>query len=234
MLKIGFSRATKSKTYQLYVEWLKSTQIEFEYIDLSAYSIEEALPILEDCSGLVLTGGADVHPSLYDKPNEVYRCYSDLSRDTFEIDIINKAIGLKMPILAICRGSQILNVSQGGDLIVDIEEDYPEHIAHKLGKDKQTNHHIRINIYSELYQKCNESNYEVVSFHHQAVNKLASCFRPIAFAGDKIVEAYQWRNPENKCYLNAVQFHPEMGDYMNELSQIIAVEFLKNALLFAE
>ncbi len=234
MLKIGFSKATKSKTYQLYVEWLKSSKVDFEYIDFSAHSIDDSLQLLESCSGLVLTGGADVHPSLYNKADQVERCFSNITQDELEIPIINKVIDIKMPILAICRGSQILNVSQGGDLIVDIEQDYPSTLKHSSSKDELTYHNIRINTYSELYSISNVENFDVVTFHHQAVDKLADCFRPVAFADDNIIEAYQWRNPEGKGYLNAIQWHPEMGDYNNILSDSIAKEFLLKAKLFAE
>ncbi len=76
------------------------------------------------------------------------------------------------------------------------------------------------------------SSFDIVSVHHQAVKTLAACFRATAFADDGIIEAFEWMEPEGKSYLNAVQWHPEKGDYHNELSQVIARDFIEAVLKF--
>jgi len=232
MIRIGFSRASEEGRYQLYIKWLRSVDPSFEYISFYGMDIPDALTELDKCSGLVLTGGVDVHPSYYGREEEVNRCELDLSRDILEFALIEKALMLKLPILAICRGEQILNVSQGGDLIVDIPVDYGENIIHSSDTDQLAYHDITIDPTSILYSLIGTDSFEIVSVHHQAVNTLASCFRPTAFAGDGIIEAFEWKDPEGKSYLNAVQWHPEKGDFNNKLSQVIARDFIEASMKF--
>ena len=229
MIKIGFSRASVEEKYQLYVKWLKSIDQSFEYINFYRMDIPDALEALDKCSGLVLTGGADVHPALYGKKEEENRCETDPDRDFLELALIEKAIAVKMPILAICRGQQVLNVSQGGDLIVDIPEDHGKSVIHSSDTDQLASHSIAIDSTSIIYNLIRASSFDIVSVHHQAVKTLAACFRATAFADDGIIEAFEWKEPEGKSYLNAVQWHPEKGDYHNALSQVIAKDFIEKA-----
>lgn len=233
MLKIGFSRASVEEKYQLYVNWLKSIDPSFEYINFYRMDIPHALEALDNCSGLVLTGGADIHPAHYGKEEEENRCETDPDRDILELALIEKAIALKMPLLAICRGEQILNVSQGGDLIVDLPVDHGTTVIHSSDSDQLISHKVDIDLTSNLYRIIRRTSFEIVSVHHQAVRTLAPCFRPTAFAGDRIIEAFEWSNPEGKGYLNAIQWHPEKGDYHNELSQAIGEDFINAAYRFS-
>jgi gamma-glutamyl-gamma-aminobutyrate hydrolase PuuD len=191
--------------------------------------ITDAFAELDRCSGLVLTGGVDVHPSYYGKAEEENRCELDLSRDILEFALIEKAFALKLPILAICRGEQILNVSQGGDLIVDIPSDHGKTVIHSSDTDELVQHSVSIDTSSILYRLIGSTSFNIVSVHHQAVKTLAPCFRATAFASDGIIEAFEWLNPDNKGYLMAVQWHPEKGDYHNALSQAIARDFIDKA-----
>jgi putative glutamine amidotransferase len=229
MVTIGFSRASGEEKYQLYVKWLKSIDPALEYINFYGMDAPDALAAFEKCSGLVITGGADVHPSYYGKGEEEKRCECDISRDILEFALIEKALVLKLPILAICRGEQILNVSQGGDLIVDIAADHGDTVKHTSDTDQLIYHSVKIDVSSNLYRICRTTAFDIVSVHHQAVKTLAPCFRAMAFAGDGVIEAYEWLNPEGKSYLNAVQWHPEKGDYHNALSQAIAKDFIEEA-----
>ncbi len=232
MVTIGFSKATGEAKYQLYIQWLKSIDSSFDYINFYGKSIPEALPLLELCSGFVITGGADVHPSRYNRSEEVVRCECDPYRDALELALIEKAIELNMPLLAICRGEQILNVSQGGDLIVDLEADYGNAVSHRSKNDQLMYHQVNLETSSSLYKISKVDSFDVVSVHHQAVKTLAPCFRPTAFANDNIIEAYEWLHPEGKGYLSAVQWHPEKGDFRNLLSQAIGKEFLAEIYLY--
>jgi gamma-glutamyl-gamma-aminobutyrate hydrolase PuuD len=232
MLKIGFSRASEEEKYQLYVRWLKSIDQSFEYLNLYRMGIPDAIKALEDCSGLVLTGGADVHPKHYGKADEVNRCETDPDRDILEFALIEKAIELKMPLLAICRGEQILNVSQGGDLIIDLPADHGTTVIHSSDSDRFISHKITIDIKSNLYRMIGTTSFDIVSVHHQAVRTLAPCFRPTAFADDSIIEGFEWLNPVSKGYLNAVQWHPEKGDFHNDVSRAIGEDFIIAAIKF--
>lgn len=227
-MNIAFSKAVMSKTYQLYIQWLHSVNPNFTAIDLFKKELYEAKIIVNNCSGLVLTGGADVHPSFYGKPDEENRCYLEKNRDELEIPLIKYAVAKQIPILAICRGSQVLNVAMGGDLIIDINEDYPNAVNHRSTKEITTYHQANILNDSSLYKLLDTESIEVTSLHHQAVNRLADCFKVSATAPDGIIESYEWIDCTNKGYLRAVQWHPEMGDFNNKYSRAIAEEFLNN------
>ena len=134
--------------------------------------------------------------------------------------------------MAICRGEQVLNVSQGGDLIVDLPVDHGTTVIHSSDSDQLISHKVNIDITSNLYRIIRKTSFDIVSVHHQAVRTLAPCFRPTAFADDGIIEAFEWLKPEGKGYLNAVQWHPEKGDYHNALSQAIAKDFIEKACSF--
>ena len=233
-MTIGFSKASDEGKYQLYIQWLRSIGPTFDYINFYGMDIPEAIAALKKCSGLVLTGGVDVHPSFYGESEKENRCMIDQSRDILEFVLIEKALGSKLPLLAICRGEQILNVSQGGDLIVDIPSDHGSTIRHSSDTDELMYHAINIDTSSDLYSVSGKTSFDIVSVHHQAVKTLAPCFRPTAWAADGITEAYEWLNPEGKSYLNAVQWHPEKGDYYNELSQVIGKNFIEKALFYSK
>jgi len=234
MMTIGFSRATGEDNYQLYIKWLKSIGDEFNYVNFYGMQPDDVLSEFQKCSGLVLTGGADLHPSYYGKADEEKRCIIDLKRDKPELLISEKAIEQNMPLLAICRGEQILNVSQGGDLIIDIESDYGKTINHKSTPEMETYHNVEIAKTSNLYKACNLTSFNIVSSHHQAVKTLAPCFHATAYADDGIIEAFEWMNPVGKGYLNAVQWHPEKGNFMNHLSQAIARDFIAASIRFSK
>jgi putative glutamine amidotransferase len=232
MATIGFTRATDEDRYQLYVKWLRTIDPLFEYINFYRMDQPDALSALDRCSGLVLTGGVDVHPSYYGKAEEESRCELDLSRDFLEFALIEKALAMKLPLLAICRGEQILNVSQGGDLIVDIPADHGKSVLHSSDTDQLAYHSIAIDTTSILCRLIKTNSFDIVSVHHQAVKTLAPCFRAAAFADDGIIEAFEWKEPEGKSYLNAVQWHPEKGDYYDALSQVIAKDFIEEVRSF--
>ncbi|MCK7532623.1 MAG: gamma-glutamyl-gamma-aminobutyrate hydrolase family protein [Marinilabiliales bacterium] len=156
----------------------------------------------------------------------------DLSRDILEFALIEKALAIKLPLLAICRGEQILNVSQGGSLIVDIPEDHGKNVIHSSDTEQLAYHSITIDTNSILHRIIKANSFDIVSVHHQAVKTLAPCFRPTAWSADGIIEAFEWLNPNGKGYLNAVQWHPEKGDYNNKLSQVIAKDFIEASLRF--
>ncbi len=232
-MTIGFSKASEEGKYQLYVKWLRSVDPAFEYLNFYGMDVPDALTALEKCSGFVLTGGVDVHPSYYGRSAEANRCELDPSRDTLEFALIERALLMKLPVLAICRGEQILNVSQGGSLIVDIPADHGKNVIHSSDTDQLAYHSVTVDVTSNLCKITGKTSFDIVSVHHQAVKNLAPCFRATAFSEDGIIEAFEWSDPEGKGYVNAVQWHPEKGDYYNALSQVIGKDFINQALTYS-
>lgn len=233
--RIAFSKAGPDEKYKLYIKWLSEINPGIEYVDLTGMSPTDAVKELQTCQGLVVTGGADVYPSLYGREKDAGRCGPfDRKRDGVEMSLLKSALDRKIPVFAICRGAQILNVLQGGSLIIDIPSDYPSTVQHNLQNQEGAKHEIILEKKSILYQLMNVESCMVNSYHHQAVDKLAPVFVPMAKAKDGIIEAYTWKEPAGKSFLIAVQWHPERIIRENNLSKRLAELFLSEVLEFQE
>ncbi len=154
-------------------------------------------------SGLILAGGGDVDPALYGEQNTNSR-EINLKRDIFEITLVKSMYALRKPILAICRGMQVVNVAFGGTLIQHIDGHYQ-----KEPRDKTT-HRIFIRQGTILYDIIKKDSIEVNSFHHQAIKDIAPMFRVSAVSQDGIIEGIEHLEHP---FLIGIQFHPE---YMHE------------------
>lgn len=229
-IKIAISKSKPDEYYRPYVNWLKANDSTIECIDMYHISLDSALMIFENCDGLLLTGGPDVFPGRYDQAYDTSRCGEiDYKRDTLEFALIEKALEMKMPILGVCRGEQILNIAMGGSLIVDIPTDFDTSIIHRCTDSYNCKHDVRIVKNSLLNKICKTDHYVSNSNHHQAVNNLANCFLASAFTNDSLIEAIEWKKPEGKSFLIAIQWHPERLSPYNKLSYPIAERFLREA-----
>ncbi len=228
-LHIALSKGSGSESYLRYGKWLKEIDKDVKTYDMTALGLEKALKKLETCNGLVLTGGEDVHPSRYGKGYDTARCKINLERDTLEFALISRALELNIPIFAICRGEQILNVALGGTLIVDIPDDYPTELSHAC-KDRFSNCHlveVVPNTYlSEIVKIERDS---VNSSHHQAVEYLGEGLIANVYSSDGLIEGFEWQDRERKPFIMAVQWHPERMPREHPLSWAIARKFLEYA-----
>jgi putative glutamine amidotransferase len=163
--------------------------------------------------GLLLTGGEDIHPKFYEKENDFSEVHElmkrDSERDRFELALLKEAYKRKIPVLGICRGHQLINVSFGGTLVHDIESSFSTEITHLASlKDKtQLIHKVKIKEQSFLEEVYQSKNFKVNSFHHQCISKLAKDFEVIAESEDGIIEGIVYKGPE---WILGVQWHPEM------------------------
>lgn len=225
-MKIAFSKCSGSDKYSLYYEWLRSNNSSIEAVDF--YDIEpSSIPeLFEDCSGLVLTGGSDVNPALYGMPEEFPRCHINLDRDETDFMLIDCAIRKKIPILAICRGMQILNVYLNGNLIVDIQQDTDSPIIHSSTESLTSEHLIFIDPTSKLFQIIEDNGIVVNSYHHQAVKIIGQGLKASAVSSDKIIEAVESDNILFQQFILGIQFHPELMDFDNIYTQKIARYFI--------
>lgn len=226
-IKVALSEASPN-----YINWVHRTDATVETIDMKSMPVGKAVKLLESCNGLILTGGEDVFPAYYGKAEELSRCSTNPIRDTLELALIKEALKLKIPIVGICRGQQLLNVSQGGTLIVDIPSDYSKKIVHQQDDYLHCFHNVNTVKGSLLTQICKADSGMVASNHHQAVKKLAPSFKVAAYANDSIIESIQWLKPTGKSFLIAVQWHPERMDSLSPLSTPIAQRFIKEAYLY--
>jgi putative glutamine amidotransferase len=228
-MNIGISKASGSPNYAKYEEWLRLANALITCIDLSLLPTEQATVTLESCAGLVLTGGPDVNPARYGKDYELSRCYIDNERDDFELALYAKAKELKMPVLAVCRGAQLVNVAEGGTLVIDIPTDTKTTHEHARVNDTDGEHGIDIQHGSILTKITGEIEGMVNSAHHQAVEKLGEGLRISAVSDDGINEAIEWNDFTGKPFLLGVQWHPERMNYANPFSIALANHFLFEA-----
>jgi len=230
-LVIAISKSKPDKYYGNYPKWIHKADPKAQTINMYELGVDSAVTLLKTCDGLIVTGGADVYPGWYGKISDTARCGSfDLYRDTLEMALIKEAIKLKMPIIGICRGEQIINVTLGGSLIIDIPTDHDTMVKHMQKDWKNCFHQVDIIDNSLLHHICQTTNGKVNSNHHQAIDKMAPGLHAVAYAPDEIVEAVEWRDVIDKGFLLAVQWHPERLDTVNvSLSLPIAREFIFQA-----
>lgn len=226
-LNILFSKSIGSENYSRYCTYLKENYPEINCINAYGLKLDEISVILNKIDGLVLTGGPDVNPRYYGKEKDSALCEIDNYRDSIEFFLIEYAFQRKMPIFAICRGAQILNVYLGGTLYADIPTYFPSETIHRCSNSNtQCLHPVFINKNSVFYSWIKEDSIIVNSYHHQGVEKLGKNLKPVALSPDGLVEAYEWEHAENKPFIIAVQWHPERLGNENRISKILAEKFI--------
>jgi putative glutamine amidotransferase len=177
-----------------------------KYPDIEVWNAARRNVPFEQMDGLLLTGGPDVAPEFLNQPvpdPSVIEKDVNPDRDRWELDAIKKAIESGLPIFAICKGLQTLNVALGGTLHLDITghklPDQKTHDVQPLRSDRKTRHR---------FEKVNSS-------HHQAINKLGAGLEVESWcATDDIVEQVKLRDYP---FALGVQYHPERGKIYDEL-----------------
>jgi len=152
--------------------------------------------------GIVFTGGEDVDPSRYGRDDARELCDVDAERDAFEWELRN-ANG-HLPTLAICRGSQLLNVYHGGTLIPHLATAH-DHVR----QDGVDSEHAVVIAAGSALEAIAAGDPRTNSSHHQAVDRLADPFRAIAHAPDGTLEAYEYADRDAHPFFLATQWHPE-------------------------
>ena len=188
---------------------------------------------LAQANGVIISGGNDIQPQYYGKEAEVDRCGAfDPRRDTLEIKLIDYALNHKIPLLGICRGEQLINVSQGGSLIIDIPSDWNDSTVIHRGDSGYVDHMVSIAKHSLLDSIMAVDSGMVKSFHHQAVENIAPGFVVTAYSKDSLPEAIELMDKSMHPFVLGVQWHPEkVTDFNNPLSKPIIERFLKEVYL---
>ncbi|HEV7839248.1 MAG TPA: gamma-glutamyl-gamma-aminobutyrate hydrolase family protein [Gemmatimonadaceae bacterium] len=169
---------------------------------------DSAGAILDSVAGLVLTGGGDIDPASYgEKRHEKVRSVN-VERDTTEIALVAEAKTRRTPVLAICRGIQILNVALGGTLVQDIPSQIGNTIAHDEDTPRdQRSHEISIDSGSLIARAVGTTRCTVNSFHHQSVKDVSEGMRVTATSPDGVIEGME--STDDDWWVLAVQWHPE-------------------------
>jgi gamma-glutamyl-gamma-aminobutyrate hydrolase PuuD len=171
---------------------------------LPPVAAEFADTALDGVHGLLLAGGADVAPERYGALRDPGTGPARDDRDAWEIALLHAALARDLPVLAVCRGMQVLNVALGGDLI--------QHLPDEVGSDlhcpvvgEHGRHLIDVETSSALAAIIG-THAEIATYHHQAVGKLAAGLSATAWAADGVVEAVQL---DGRTWVHGVQWHPE-------------------------
>jgi putative glutamine amidotransferase len=227
-LKIGISYT--DWRFDEYVSWLKTDSTKVEVIVLS-YEMNN-IQDLERCDRLILSGGKDVNPEIYVKADQINLCGKLLpKRDDFEIKLINTALEKKIPILGICRGHQIVNVSPifGGSLHCDIPSiQNSKCLEHSNELPLIARHEIEIEKDTLMFEIMGSEKIDVNSFHHQSVDKVGKGLRVSSHAPDGIVESLEWVDKEKQPKLILVQWHPER--LVEEKSSKLLLDYFYNKI----
>lgn len=183
--------------------------------------VEPGSTLPEDIDGLCISGGGDIAPERYGVSDDANVCENvQPDRDALEIDAVRGAMGRDLPVLGVCRGFQVINVAQGGKLVLDIK-------GHRPLGDDVVSHQVTPAAGSRLARACGEQPIRVNSRHHQAVTKaeLASALRPTAFVDD-LVEAFE---SDGHRWVVGVQWHPERTNEVDDAAVRIFAAFVAEA-----
>jgi putative glutamine amidotransferase len=173
---------------------------------------ESPRKLLRELDGVLLTGGGDVDQVLYGADRHPSVEDAEPGRDEFEIDLARRAVAEDLPLLAICRGAQVLNVAAGGTLVQDIPSALSTTLSHSIQEPKvAVAHDVEVSAGSRLEQALGASvttahTCRVNSRHHQSVDRIGTGLTASAVAADGVVEAIE-RADGTFCL--GVQWHPE-------------------------
>jgi putative glutamine amidotransferase len=182
-------------------------------VPLVAEGVEETL---EAVDGMVFPGGADLDPDLYDQEPHEETFGVDSERDRAELTLLEEALARDMPVLAVCRGSQVLNVARGGDL----EQHLPDVVGdekHKHAPGTFSDHDVTVEAGTRLAALVGEKA-PVKSHHHQGFGQIGQGLRIAARAEDGTIEAIE--DPDRR-FAVGVLWHPEEGEDMKLFEELV-------------
>lgn len=177
-------------------------------------AVDETLAVLD---GIVFSGGADVDPARYGAEAHPETDTPQARRDAGEMALLRAALARDMPMLAICRGFQLLNVARGGDLVQHL----PETVGnddHKRTPGEFAVHPVEIEKGSRLGAIVGERS-DVTSHHHQAPGRMGEGLVATAWAADGTLEAFE--DPDRRFTLG-VQWHPESSEDQKLFDALVA------------
>lgn len=164
--------------------------------------------ILDMIDGLFMSGGPDIDPMLYDRAPNENNGPTNAAIDAFQLGLIREADLRRVPMLCVCRGHQMLNVSRDGALHQHIPDDFPDStVSHAQQADGAfASHEVLIEPDTKLRELMGVDKAAVNSFHHQAVDRLGHDLRVAALAADGVIEAIE---ATDRDFAIGVQWHAE-------------------------
>ncbi len=172
---------------------------------------EESLrALLDRLDGVLLSGGGDIDPALFDEAPHPATSEVEPDRDRVELTLTRWIVDEEKPFLAICRGIQVLNVALGGSLVQDIPSQVPDALQHSF--DRKTTprsylaHPVKIDPGSRLARVMQLEMAQTNSWHHQSIKQVADRLQVTAVAPDGVIEAVE---VSGQRFAIGVQWHPE-------------------------
>jgi gamma-glutamyl-gamma-aminobutyrate hydrolase PuuD len=166
--------------------------------------IRHAASALDGVDGLLLSGGADVDPDRYGAEPDTHTGAPRTDRDAWELALLDEALARDLPVLAVCRGMQVLNVALGGDLIQHLPDEVGTEL-HRPAVGEHGRHHVDVAPDSRLARIVG-TRAEIATYHHQGVRALGKGLAACGWADDGIVEAVELAE---RSWVLGVQWHPE-------------------------
>jgi putative glutamine amidotransferase len=211
-MKIGLTYTGFEHKHKNYVNWLKkgTGNHHDDTIEIITLSVEHNNgKDLDNCDALVLSGGIDSDPVFYnghhDYPNKPESGWHR-ERDLFEMDLYEAALKKSIPVLAVCRGLQLVNVLHGGTLTQDLGALNNEH---KAVEEIDKKHTVAVFPNTLLGELTGIRSGEVNSAHHQSIKDLSNDLIINCKAPDGTIEGTEWKIKDGKPFLLCVQWHPE-------------------------
>lgn len=195
--------------------------VKREYCDAvhAAGGAPVLVPLLDDdltlmdiygrLDGLLLAGGGDIEPHHFGQTRQARLTQLDVPRDRTELFLTRRAVEDALPMMAVCRGVQMLNVALGGTLYQDISTQIPNALQHKYPSTCQRSflaHEVLVQPATRLSAILGNGRIPVNSFHHQSPWRIAAGLRACAHAPDGVIEALESADDR---FLLGVQWHPE-------------------------
>jgi len=183
-------------------------------------------PLLERLDGVVLSGGPDIDPVAYGEPRHPALGPTWRELDRTELELARRANAMDLPLLAICRGAQALNVAQGGTLHQHLPDAFDHEVVHQQrGVSAKRAHVVTVAEGSRLADALGTSEVEVNSYHHQAPKELGAGVEAVAWAEDGVIEGIEM---PGRDFVVGVQWHAE-GMPDAEHSQRLFGSFVETA-----
>jgi putative glutamine amidotransferase len=176
--------------------------------------------ILDLIDGLMLAGGADIDPGLYEAERHVETVETVPDRDRFEIGLVRGALARDLPVLGICRGMQVINVALGGTVRQHLPEEYGHHDHRRTpGTFDDADHDVRLAEGSLAARCAGELVHATKSHHHQGVGRIGDGLEVTGWAVmDDLPEALEL---SDRRYALGVQWHPEADEGSRLIASLV-------------